>query len=97
MFLNFLHAYYCLNPLKPFNVTGTEEQKKLVIGGEVCMWGEYVDSTNLNQRLWYEIKKNPKIEEAVKIIASTIEIILNNHVCAKSQAKGKCCCRETLE
>uniref|UniRef100_A0A4W6DJ65 Beta-hexosaminidase n=1 Tax=Lates calcarifer TaxID=8187 RepID=A0A4W6DJ65_LATCA len=38
--------------VQPQNFSGTEEQKKLVIGGEVCMWGEYVDATNLNPRLW---------------------------------------------
>ncbi|XP_069564829.1 beta-hexosaminidase subunit alpha isoform X1 [Brachyistius frenatus] len=38
--------------VQPQNFTGTEEQKKLVIGGEVCMWGEYVDATNLTPRLW---------------------------------------------
>uniref|UniRef100_A0A9J7YL44 Beta-hexosaminidase n=1 Tax=Cyprinus carpio carpio TaxID=630221 RepID=A0A9J7YL44_CYPCA len=38
--------------VQPQNFSGTEEQKKLVIGGEVAMWGEYVDATNLTPRLW---------------------------------------------
>ncbi|KAM3600626.1 uncharacterized protein V6R79_026198 [Siganus canaliculatus] len=42
-------GYYTVDPQ---NFKGTEEQKKLVIGGEACLWGEYVDATNLTPRLW---------------------------------------------
>uniref|UniRef100_A0A2K5QK04 Beta-hexosaminidase subunit beta n=1 Tax=Cebus imitator TaxID=2715852 RepID=A0A2K5QK04_CEBIM len=41
---------YC--KVEPPDFGGTQEQKELVIDGEACLWGEYVDATNLTPRLW---------------------------------------------
>lgn len=41
--------YYACDPQ---HFSGTPEQKALVIGGETCMWGEWIDGTNLLPVLW---------------------------------------------
>ncbi|XP_055968439.1 beta-hexosaminidase subunit beta-like isoform X1 [Sorex fumeus] len=37
---------------EPIDFLGSEEQRQRVIGGEACLWGEYVDETNFMPRLW---------------------------------------------
>ena len=44
------YKFYKVDPLT--NFTGSAEQAKLIIGGETALWTEYVDGTNLENRLW---------------------------------------------
>jgi len=37
---------------EPLDFYGGEEQKALVIGGEACIWAEFVNSVNLTPRMW---------------------------------------------
>lgn len=41
--------YYKCDPL---SFGGSQEEEARVLGGEACLWGEYVDATNLHPRLW---------------------------------------------
>uniref|UniRef100_A0A8D0BF02 Beta-hexosaminidase n=1 Tax=Salvator merianae TaxID=96440 RepID=A0A8D0BF02_SALMN len=41
--------YYSVEPQDFF---GCKSKKDLLLGGEACLWGEYVDATNLAARLW---------------------------------------------
>ncbi|CAF1332276.1 unnamed protein product [Rotaria magnacalcarata] len=42
---------YCeVEPLRDFS--GSDDAKIRILGGEACLWGEFVDGTNLLARLW---------------------------------------------
>ncbi|XP_034941842.1 beta-hexosaminidase subunit beta-like [Chelonus insularis] len=40
--------YYC----DPMDFEGSEKDKKLMLGGEACMWSEFVDTHNVHPRIW---------------------------------------------
>jgi hexosaminidase len=43
------HGFYNAEPL--LNITDAHE-RSLVLGGEVCMWGETADASNVIQTIW---------------------------------------------
>ncbi|CAF3928629.1 unnamed protein product, partial [Rotaria sordida] len=42
--------YYEIEPLRQF--TGSDEARKRILGGEACLWAEFVDGTNILPRFW---------------------------------------------
>jgi hexosaminidase len=44
-------VHYLADPL-PSNSPLTQEQRKLVLGGEVCMWGEQLNERTIDSRVW---------------------------------------------
>ncbi|GAB6022838.1 hypothetical protein CHUAL_006933 [Chamberlinius hualienensis] len=46
--IDWVNYYNC----EPLDFYGDDKQYKLVIGGTGCMWGEYVDQTNLIPKAW---------------------------------------------
>ena len=45
-------THYAVDPLSKESAGLDDEQKKLVLGGESCMWGEYVTPENIDGRIW---------------------------------------------
>jgi hexosaminidase len=43
--------HYLSDPL-PSSSDLTAEERRLVLGGEVCMWGEHVDARSIESRIW---------------------------------------------
>ena len=44
--------HYAIDPLGGPAASLTPEQKQLVLGGESCMWSEYVNAENIDSRIW---------------------------------------------
>ena len=44
--------HYAVDPLGGPAMSLTPEQKQLILGGESCMWSEYVNAENIDSRIW---------------------------------------------
>jgi len=44
--------HYAADPLAGAAAELTPEEQKLVLGGEACMWSEYVNAENMDSRIW---------------------------------------------
>jgi hexosaminidase len=44
--------HYAADPLGGPAATLTPEQKQLILGGESCIWSEYVNAENIDSRIW---------------------------------------------
>ena len=44
--------HYAFDPMGGAAANLTAEQKQLILGGESCMWSEYVNAENVDSRIW---------------------------------------------
>lgn len=49
-----LHAsqHYLIDPTVSPDATLTPEEQKLILGGEACMWAEFITAENIDSRIW---------------------------------------------
>jgi hexosaminidase len=43
--------HYSVDPIRPDSAL-TPEQEARILGGEACMWGEYISQENIDSRIW---------------------------------------------
>jgi hexosaminidase len=44
--------HYQVDPLPNADATLSSEERARILGGEACMWGEFVDGENIDSRIW---------------------------------------------
>ena len=44
--------YYLVDPMSNADAKLTPAQQKLILGGEVCMWAEFISDTSIDSRIW---------------------------------------------
>ena len=44
--------HYAVDPMSDAAANLTPDEKKLILGGEACMWSEYVSPENIDSRIW---------------------------------------------
>ena len=44
--------YYSVDPMSDADATLTVDQQKRILGGEACMWAEFVTDDNIDSRIW---------------------------------------------
>ncbi|GMN57318.1 hypothetical protein TIFTF001_026424 [Ficus carica] len=74
-YLDHLHVpwneFYTAEPLQDI---ADASQQKLVIGGEVCMWSEVADTSNVQQTIW------PRAAAAAERLWSTYEAVSSGNI-----------------
>jgi hexosaminidase len=45
-------AHYAIDPFSGAAANLSDDEKQRVLGGEACMWGEYVSGENIDGRIW---------------------------------------------
>jgi hexosaminidase len=62
--------HYAVDPISGPAASLTDDQKKLILGGESCMWSEYVNAENVDSRIW---PRNAAIAERLWSAQSTTD------------------------
>lgn len=44
--------HYAVDPMSGAAATLTDEEKARILGGESCMWAEYINAENIDSRIW---------------------------------------------